>query len=668
MVACTADDPDPRDVDVDREAEQPALLAAPPADHADEDPDQAASEGCRDVGEAGRVVLRWLDHEKGEPEATDLSGTVTRIAIHNVSELAAELDVQLVADDGGHGKVVKALGSFGLGSDEKQELDVDLAALGLSLEDQRYSGRLTVVAQVLVDGALVEQEVSAPLYFHRAPWGAIRVYDEALLVAEFNAGNFRATELPSEVEALPLDDQEEQATIDRITWGGGDAQGDLGQLGPSEIDGQSDPTLVASPMLPRATYTGCFKFDILTTDSGYDRDFCSSDCKEDWWPNQNDPSASDVTAYGVRVKIGSTTYDTNPSTGCVTFTASGGTHDVTVYAYATDANDNFVRIHDGAPDLETSYPGATFSAFIDDQVFTADGTTTIAVGADTDRWTSMASLAFALYRYHDGISDSEIHVAETHFISDPMDPLYALSCKDGFYGPDPANNEAYLRLANDTCAVGGQFRKFVNAHEYGHALTFLHGNHTSVPFTASHNVTPSNCDMESEEPGRYGMEHKEWSSVGKEAYADFVSAKVWNNYDPDGTFRKGSGNYNLEKWDSSNTELGYLRNVCCPPSLGSGCAASLDGAGTRQDWLRALWDIYTYAGCSPTNTQAKMLDLFDEIADSGSYADDTWYTITLDGINALIGGSALGSCYDEAWEDYACHNGVAFTGTLPGGC
>jgi hypothetical protein len=375
----------------------------------------------------------------------------------------------------------------------------------------------------------------------------------------------------------------------------------------------------------------------------------------------------------VRVKIGSTTYDTNPSTGCVTFSSGSSVHDTRVYAYATDANDNFARIHDGAQDATGTYPGSTFSHFIDDQAYTPGGTTTIRIGADTARWTAMGVLTAALYRYHDGVSDVEYHIAES---SDTDSP----DCDNRTYENQTGDNETYIRLSDDSCGSPGQQRKFVVAHEYGHGLAAQFANVNTTPFYAGHDVTPSDCSFTSAGGGAYGMITKEWSAVGKEGFADFVSAKVWNDYDNDGVYTTSPNVWDLERWNEDNDPRGYLRNMCVPGSS-SADAASLDGAGVRVDWLLAYWDIYYYSGCSPSMTKHDMLRFYKEIiTDSGIDACtsganegdcDNWFPVSRDAIDTVIGQSQIGTCYDDQWDFYACHNGIDFLGDDPppsGGC
>lgn len=663
------------EMDADLEA---ALLEA-----VDEDEDAAPTEigieqaqfqgepapDCAGENIPALVELAWADAAYDKLTPTVLGGTKTSITIKNLSESAYTVNLSAVADDGGTGKAVIALGSFELAAQGAKVVPIDLTAFGLDFSQMRYSGRVNVVAALEADGESLDQGVSTALYFHPAADESIKVYGRPVLHDAFNAGNFKAVEYPGQFALKAQTDEQENIVVDRFTWGGGDEQANLAPSGTETIGHETETwpaDLAAGPTSPRSFYNACFRWDILTSDSGSLRPFCTpgaDDCKEDWYEDQNSAGAGDVVAYGVRVKIGSTTYDTNPSTGCLTFESATNTHDVYVYAYATDASNNFVRIHNAGPNDTSSYPGGTTSFAIADVVFNGNPTY-VSAGNDSALFTAMAALGLSMYRYRDGVSNAEFHVAESS--NNEADPSW--ECKDQNYFNRTANNESYIRIADDSCSTVSQRRKFVVAHERGHAHAAQYANKDSTPFSTTHSQAPSSCDHDPAQT-KYSTYSHEWSSVGKEGFADFFSAKVFNDYDTNGTYNIGSL-YNLEKWDSNNTERGYLRNVCCPGGAGSpGCDDSLDGAGTRQDWMRAYWDLYTYAGCSPSNTKLKMLEFYETLIEQAGIADDTWWPKSQAAMDDVITAGVLGSCYDGAWNDYGCHNGLDFQGTLPsGGC
>lgn len=89
----------------------------------------------------------------------------------------------------------------------------------------------------------------------------------------------------------------------------------------------------------------------------------------------------------------------------------------------------------------------------------------------------------------------------------------------------------------------------------------------------------------------YAINSQEWNSVAyREGFAHFVSARVWNNKSPRGSFRwLNNKTYDLERYgpsydgSSANGAGGLLENVC---------DGTLTGAGTAEDVLRFLWDFY----------------------------------------------------------------------------
>jgi hypothetical protein len=372
---------------------------------------------------------------------------------------------------------------------------------------------------------------------------------------------------------------------------------------------------------------------------------------EDHWSNANSPTS--VPANGVRVKIGTATFDTNAS-GCVTFPTAQpwAVYDVRVYAYASDDNDNFVRIHNGAEDTTASYPGATYSLLTTGVYFDAGGATTLQVGSHTPRWTAMGALAFSLGRYHDGVTDTAYHVSES--VPD--------NCGSNVnYSNNVTANWSYIRLQNGSCSGTDARTKFVIAHEYGHAYLFQYANKSGQsPGSQNHDVLPSDCAFDSPGGGSaYYNNTNEWSSLAvREGFAHFVSARVWNDAAADGNFQ-WDGSFDLERWNSSNTPGGHLVNVCCP-GISFACASSLNGAGTITDWMRALWDTHTDSSCSLTKGQMALFYTLI-IIDSG-LTDANFWSISQGEM------SLFGSTCSQRWDAHGCHNGIDREGAIWFGC
>ncbi len=625
--------------------------------------------------EPALVSLVWQDARIDSPSEESIAGT-TALRVTNRAGRRIDVELNLVADGGTMLSTTRSLGTFSLAMGESTDVQIDIRKLGIGIAGMRMSGQLKASARVFLDDkeAYQQQTGSRAVYFH--PRGQeIAIYSQKLLTNRFNAGNYRAYESPESFSPrdLETDEDGEPTVTDRILWGGGESPPapDFSVFrGPERMDEseqESGLTIENSRTqgggldATRATYTLCALYQIETTDSGYKN---SKNIREDHWWFVNSPIS--VRAHGGVVKVGNSTFTTGTSTGCVTFSKLTATHSVRIYAKAYDANDNYVRIHNASPTTTSSYPGSTHSILIEDVTFSPGVTKYVYAGSFTPRWTAMATLAFSLYRYHDGVYDSEFHIAES---PDSFPPDQDAECNNRNYAKDVANNEMYIRIADDSCQTIGLDRKFLVSHEFGHALGYLHAERNSTANgNRNHAETPNACGTGGTDS--YTMTSKEWSVIGaREGWAHFVAARVWNNASSDGTFRWSGATYDLERWNANNDARGRLRNVCC---TGSGCANSLDGAATNQDWMNAYWDLDTNSSCSPNPSRRDMLRFWSEII-TATPDEDEFYDESLNAIDTLVSNGDIGSCYGSSgsakWENFACHNGIDFTGTVPsGGC
>jgi hypothetical protein len=426
---------------------------------------------------------------------------------------------------------------------------------------------------------------------------------------------------------------------------------EVAEVGEVVLETGSTHSIDHEASAPRATafpYTHilCVRFQVDTFDSGFEN---SAGQTEDVWPNAN--SGTTETAHGVRVRVGSTTWDTGVN-GCRVWTSSvfSTSHNVRVYAYASDANSNFVRVHTGPaynPPQE-DYPGSTYSLLTTNVLFVHNVPTVLNVGSYSPRWTLMGALATSLNRYGDGISDTEFHVADSG------------DCGwNENYHNDPSENLSYIVMEANSCHGTSQRNKFVVAHEYGHAYLYQVSNmSTQSPASASHNVTPSNCPF-SENGLAYTNRTKEWSSLAfREGFAHFISARVWNDSAADGHFRWGQS-YDLDRWDSSDAPGGYLVNECCSGTGGS-CANSLNGTGVIPDWMRGLWDFHTDSVCPRSKSQMALFHWL--VAGQSGLDNDEFFAAS------QTAASIFGTTCAQRWDLHACHNGLDRVGQSWSGC
>lgn len=626
------------------------------------------------------VRLVW-DTFAPESLSESYAGGTVALRLENLTNEAQQVALRFVADDGGLNTATRKRAVFTLPPHATVTQPVDVDEFGFDAAQVKYSGKLEAVVRATpadqADSKSRYRQLEAPpLYFHPASTDGTRrfaFYGERALHGKFAAGNFRARSM-----GATLDAPGEVTT--RITFGGAGQPASAAEREASEIvqpDLESaprnlfsfdQPTLTPTVALMAAnSYTTCIKFEIRTVDSDVPipSGGNAGGTEDHYLGADNDIS---VKARGVRVKLSRAgweqTYDAD-NEGCFNWShASSSGFTLRVYGYATDDNGNYVRIHD-APSSFTSYPGATYSAVINNVAPTPNGTNTYEVGNYDSKWTAMAALAFGLYRYHDGISNKAFHVGIDNTKSDGA---------SAHFGPNGESNAAitsgrhYLRLGNgnvnsdgDPSTPSTKF-KFIVTHELGHAIAAIYyGDHDDAVnggepnVNLSHFMLPDACYDAGVGTGSYSIATKEWSAVGfREGFAHFISARIWNDKDTEGAFAWFAGAHDLERYNqgANNNAGGRLENVCC---VGGNCAEPWAGAGTNEDWLRFFWDWYTTTGCDTEVTRLDMLKLYRQTRLNGGLVKDNYFSK----MRAAAADLNLSTCLKSEYFDfYAAHNGI----------
>ncbi|MFZ2452188.1 MAG: hypothetical protein WAW36_16885 [Methylovulum miyakonense] len=412
-------------------------------------------------------------------------------------------------------------------------------------------------------------------------------------------------------------------------------------------------------------YKTCIKFQIKTVDSGLGiTNGPNTGGKEDYYLNAN--AGEEVIARGVRVQMSNgnwnKTFDSNPSTGCFSWShAATSGFSLRVYGYATDSAGNYVRIHN-SPNSFTSYPGQTYSILRTNLTPTNGGVDTYSVGSYDQKWTTMAVLAFSLYRFHPGLTNKAIHVG----LDDSK--CGGSSAHYGKSNSSITSGRHYLIIGN--CASGGtpqSKRKFVVTHELGHALAALYyGSQVGAVNGSEPNVNDYSHPAQgvglgpkdsatfcSQSSPFYSMRSIEWNSVGfREGFAHFVAAAIWNNQSYEGAFRWFEGlTYDLERYNYGNGDNngGRLENECGTP---------FTDAGTNEDWLRFLWDWYTNRSttCPQKPSALDMMKLYAQVRLNGGLTSKNYFDKMQTAANNLI---HLPSCLRTSrFDAYAVHNGI----------
>ncbi|MGH1347977.1 MAG: hypothetical protein ACRBN8_40860 [Nannocystales bacterium] len=585
--------------------------------------------------------IEWQDVSPNED--TNLADSVTTVALTNETDAEAALVLRLVGDHGTTRTKVVELGEAIVGAGATVIVPVDLSAL-YSGNSMSYAGMAYVSANVMTDGIIEEHVVGDALYYNPADDGVV-LYDEAQLMGSHASGDI----LNLDPEALSSKDPEDQATARILEF-------EFVEPEPIEDDLLVEDHENANPLPAQSfgastnTAAGfqqklCVRFEVDTIDSGFQS---ASGVTEDVWQNANNPV--EYKANNIRVRIGSSTLDTN-SSGCVTFTSpfAGTSANVRVYARADDTDGNYVRVHNGSPTTQASYPATTYSWYTVSVPFSSGTTTILPVGDHTPRATMMGAFARSLHRYSDGMVNSGIHVAED-------------SSGQGLnynYYNNHTTSEAYVSILTTQNLPR---TKFLISHEYGHA--YLH--------IASNKDTPNQDDtlpLSGAGPGctgtgpnnngaPYHSTSEEWSSTAfTEGYAHFISARVWNHKASNGWFNFGGlSRTELENFDAASTPGGRMVNVCCEGA--AACTPARDGHGNIFDWLRALWDMHHGGGGCSLN-RGQMMSFFSFIVNSGASGPGRgeYYDVS----EAVSVG--FGTSCTNWWKKIACHNGINMDGS-----
>jgi hypothetical protein len=600
------------------------------------------------------VMLRWRDVDDAVAAFSSAESAAT-LEVRNLGDRALSVDLHAGGDAGTTVGTSYDAGTIEVAAGASETIEIDLTPY---LQDSSYSSAVGVRGRLYdpSSGDLVGQVMSLPVYFHALEGGEVALYNDTVLRAAFGAGDFDGVAAADPNFVTPALDGEAPAITRIVAWAPSPGEeADLHQLhlreglqqeesaANSDVGGGHD-SITTPPNTTDYLHNLCVRINVTTFDSGNAN---SQGIIEDHWPNAND--GIQVPALGMTVFINLAPFTTDRSTGCVAFTTTSHIFTATVTAYAqfTSSNGSYVRLHDGPSNSEASHPGSTYAYSVADVEFYSSFPAYVDVAPATEsgerRWSGAAAFMKSLMRYDDGLpANTEIHVSPNG------------SCTTGNqnYANDVVNNESYIRMEGSSCFGSDLQSKFNVAHEYGHALGSQHANLAGVsPSGDDHNASPFGSCSFVGTGSNYGTDSKEWSSISvREGWAHFVSGRVWNDKDTSGTLRWENTN-NLDRWNTNNLVRGLLKNDCCPGNPGMGCQASLDGAGTIGDWMRAFWDLHTQS-CAGAPDKLGMTDLYSEIVNSAGLANDNFWTKSVTAV-----GNLFPSCETD-WELIGCHNGT----------
>ncbi|WP_437731376.1 hypothetical protein [Sorangium sp. So ce1335] len=603
----------------------------------------SADGGCVD-DTANRPLLRlaWAA-VPDEGASTRLGTEEVSLVVNNPGRAPVQATITVRADAGTPQQGAQRFTVARLDPGQSTTLAIPVRAFGLRTAAMSHAGQITASASAVplaldaAGGAApagpAEPIVAPILYFHRDPATSVLIaYGERVLHDRYHSGDLRASG-PDEPDTYTVRIKQGAAlpySADLLAEAGA-PDDDGGAAAPGA--GFGGPGDVAANV-----YSLCIKWEIRLTDSGRTVvTQAGQTITEDHW---NDPSGSHVvTARGVRVRLTKGSYsqvfDTNPTTGCFTFThPQGGPFDLRVYAYATDSSGNVTRVRDAE--------GKTFSFVEKGIVPTLGSPLVVNVGNETPRATLAAIAAFSAYRSRFGLANKQIDIEEVNTCGSSGGNNS--SAHHDF--SDLANGLAHVRIhdgTSPTCSPSDHRRqKFVVSHELGHAWMLLHTK-TAEPAADSSLVDPEETVCGT--GNGYTPNSLEWSAIGaREGMAHFYATLVWNNRSTDeAVFSFFGSPANMEHAPPCG---GRLLNVCDTPDKA--------GKSVNMDWARFYWHWHApYESDSPST--ATMRQVYGRAIANGGLARDNYY----DKLREALDDVDMPSKVRVRWDHYALQDGAS---------
>ena len=635
-----------------------------------------------DTGPA--ATLAW--QEVPSADAIAVTNRVLHLVATSRGDAPADLEVAVVADDGGTKTTVHQLRIPALAPRSTREIEVDLESLGVAGSRMPFSGQILASARIVPEGTCggesclptnpfddgddaeiaptvsrvveaahgPETVVSPAIYFHRESKKSFRVYGSEALKTRFGGGDLTGR----------LAGEDRDGSLERVR--GGKGIGDNAQLArEASIEAHASEHGDAPPFegpiggIPGSSARLCVKWEIGLADQGRVIETPEGAfITEDFWHgfpsipsgtgfSIGDPDADPanfgqmiVAARGARVRLRRGEYDqtfeTAPSTGCFSFGLPSGKGDfrVTVYTDHRDSKGNRIRVR--------SDEGKTFQ--FDRFVPLPKGqTTVVALGSYTGRATLAAITGFSLYRSNLGLANKTIEVREVNTCAKPGNA--ASSAHVDFSGLAEGVAQVQIHDAtNPGCSQTDHRRfKFIVSHEIGHAWALLRfgveGEEPGIDYAFADD-DETVCKNEN----LYTELTTEWSSTtAREGFAHFYAVEVWNSHaSGNAVFTWFGGKRDAER-NNPHAKGGRLVNNCD--------GTIKDGVGTNIDWMRFYWDLHApFTSEKPSGK--RLLDVYAESLARGNLTRDNYF----DEFHATV--VDFYPAFRPAFESFACWNGV----------
>ncbi|MFT3775911.1 MAG: hypothetical protein QM820_61995 [Minicystis sp.] len=592
------------------------------------------------------------------------------LVVKNPGSTPVRAGITVRADDGTPRQGAQRFDVAQLDAGQSTVLTIPMSGFGLRTTAMAHAGQILASASAvpIAVGATggttaigpAAESVAPIIYYHRDPaTSALIAYGGQVLHDQYHGGDLTSS-APDEPDTFTVRVRQGEALpygADLLVEAGTPSEGNGTTGSTTTTTTTTGSTTTTTTTTTGSTATGagagyggpgtiganvyalCIKWDIRLTDSGKQVVTTGGDTiTEDYW---NDPGGAHVvTARGVRVRLtkGSfnQVFDTDPTTGCFTFThPGGGPFDLRVYAYGTDANGNVTRVRDTQ--------NKTFS-FLEKGIVPVLGTPlTVTVGSQTPRATLAAIAQFSAYRTSFGLTNKQIDIEEVNTCGTPNGNNSSAHYNFG----DLDDGLAHVRIHDGTgatCSASDHRRqKFVVSHELGHAWMLLH-TETKEPAVDTTLADPQEtaCTTNTTSLG-YTPNSLEWSGVGaREGMGHFYATLVWNSPSTDeAVFSFFGSPANMEVAGPCG---GSLQNVCNTPNKA--------GKSVNMDWARFYWHWFApLASDSPS--LSTMRNVYGKAITDGGLTKDNYY----DKLREALEHTNVPSSVRFRWDHYGLQDG-----------
>lgn len=177
-----------------------------------------------------------------------------------------------------------------------------------------------------------------------------------------------------------------------------------------------------------------------------------------------------------------------------------------------------------------------------------------------------------------------------------------------------------VRIRNDTAAgVDHSRRKFMVAHELGHAVGYVAGDIINSNYSRYSSNSHCNCDSMGNGDDHCLHSYEYIRAAEFEGFAHFFSSLVWNAP----SAANGVFGYYKTTWKYASGAFSQCTTTPCVRQLNvydrwwrDHCEEGVDDRGTEMDWLKFFWSLRAVNSLTPTT----MFEIWSNLPNSTAYA------------------------------------------------